>query len=312
MLSIPHLVNWFGAKPSPERVATPAESRRSAPAPERIAPPGPAASTPVVSGAAPAAAPKPASGLTPRPAGAPAKPAAAPAVKSAAAPSKPTATPAVNSAAASKASPEKPAAARARAEEKVAAPPVVQASFAATNEPVKRGDVGTAAKPPSGGAGGGAYWIQVGVFKDQRNADALAGALKSDGVPAQVARVARGGNQGAGAVQQHELLVTGASVDKVNKALKGDGRGQAAPDGVRITPAFKLSDAMAISKRLSDQGYHIIIRPAGDLVLSGAAEGTVYVVRAGGYPDRTAAQAARDALGKKGLAGGLITQGPAK
>src|SRR5262249_43929763 len=125
-------------------------------------------------------------------------------------------------------------------------------------------------------------------------------------------RIARGSGQVTGAVQQHELLVTGASVDKVNKALKGDGGGQAAPEGVRITPTLKLSEAMAVSKKLSDQGRHVIIRPEGGLGLPGGAEPNVYVVRAGGYPDRAAAQAARDALGKKGLAGGLITQGPAK
>ena len=150
------------------------------------------------------------------------------------------------------------------------------------------------------------------MFKDQRKADALASTLRSDGVPTQVARVARGTNQGSAAVQQHELLVTGASVDKVNKALKGQGRAQAAAGGVSIAPAFSLSDAMAVSKRLSEQGFNVIIRPAGDLVLSGGSEGIVYVVRAGGYPDRGAALAARDALGGKGVGGGIVTQGPAK
>ena len=39
--------------------------------------------------------------------------------------------------------------------------------------------------------GSGSYWVQVGAFKESRNAEGLAQTLRSEGFPAQVATVTR-------------------------------------------------------------------------------------------------------------------------
>jgi cell division septation protein DedD len=47
----------------------------------------------------------------------------------------------------------------------------------------------SAAKAPA--AGGGSYWVQVGAFKESRNAEGLAKALRSEGFAVQVSTVTR-------------------------------------------------------------------------------------------------------------------------
>ncbi|MGH7316379.1 MAG: SPOR domain-containing protein, partial [Candidatus Rokuibacteriota bacterium] len=54
----------------------------------------------------------------------------------------------------------------------------------------------TASVPPSKSAAkpaapGGGYWVQVGAFKESRNAEGLAKTLRSEGFTVQVTRVTR-------------------------------------------------------------------------------------------------------------------------
>jgi cell division septation protein DedD len=44
---------------------------------------------------------------------------------------------------------------------------------------------------PKAPAGAGNYWVQVGAFKEGRNAEGLARKLRAEGFPVQVSRVAR-------------------------------------------------------------------------------------------------------------------------
>jgi hypothetical protein len=277
VVSLPWLLNWFEPAPPPARTAGPADS-----APPALAPAPPAPTTPAP---APVAPPAPGSSVapTPQPRSAGEKPA----------PASPARKPTDERAAGQKSAADKGAAGKA----------------AKAQEPAVR----TTAPPPSAETGsGGGYWVQLGAFKDEKNAQALARTLRDSGFPVEVARVTRGSGAPLGAAQQHELFVTEAGVERVNAALKGRGSAQSAPGGVTVTPAFDLQEAMTISKRLTDQGLKVIIRPAGIGGAPGGAPVTLHVVRAGGYPDRPRAVAARDALSAKGHGTGIVTQGRAK
>jgi cell division septation protein DedD len=54
--------------------------------------------------------------------------------------------------------------------------------------PKRTAATATTAKAPTGS---GSFWVQVGAFKESRNAEGLAQTLRSEGFPAQVATVTR-------------------------------------------------------------------------------------------------------------------------
>jgi cell division septation protein DedD len=322
VISLPYLLIWF--EPStPGRVAKPAEPLKpGAPSAPAVVPaPAPAPVAPIV---APPEV-KPAPPVTAKPAPAPkvAEKAIPPASSGPArntvpekAPAKPAPEKAVTKAPAEKA-PAKIATERpptkaaetapAKTADKPAAPTRVVAKADAPSRPTT-----VASAKPSADATSGNYWIQLGAFKEQKNADALAKTLRDAGFPVQVTPIrSGGGGETKGAAQQHELFVTETSVDKVNAALKGRGTAQPVSGGVTVKPAFSLQDAMTVSKRLTDQGLKVVIRPAGGLATPARGQGTLHAVRAGGYSIRTSALAARDELAAKGHQG-FLAEGPAK
>jgi cell division septation protein DedD len=320
VISLPYLLNWF--EPStPARVAKPAEPLKPAPgtpSPPAVAPApaAPIAAPPEVKSAPPVTpkpAPAPKAAIAPPAAPGPAPKAVAekaippassePARKAAPekAPAKPAAEKAVTKAPAEKAP------AKIATEDKPSAPTRVVAKADAPSRPAA-----VASAKPSAEAASGNYWIQLGAFKEQKNADALAKTLRDAGFPVQVTPIRPGGGgESKGAAQQHELFVTETSVDKVNAALKGRGTAQPVSGGVAVKPAFSLQDAMTVSKRLTDEGLKVVIRPAGGLATPSLGPGTLHAVRAGGYSNRTSALAARDELAAKGHRG-FLAEGPAK
>jgi cell division septation protein DedD len=171
----------------------------------------------------------------------------------------------------------------------------------------------TAAVAAAKSTSSGNYWIQLGAFKDRQNADVLAKAVRGDGFAVHVTPISKGAAETNGAAaQQHELFVTDARVEKVNAALKGRGTGQPAAGGIAVRPAFSLQEAMSVSKRLTDEGLKVVIRPAsGPGAPTAASPATLYAVRAGGYADRSSAVAARDELAGKGHRG-FLAEGPAR
>ena len=196
----------------------------------------------------------------------------------------------------------------AKAADPVPAPTRVAAKADAPSRPAA-----VATAKPSTETASGNYWIQVGAFKEQKNADMLAKAVRDAGFPVQVTPISPGGGGGEskGAAQQHELFVTEASLEKVNAALKGRGTAKTVSGGVAVNPAFSLQEAMTVSKQLTDQGLKVVIRPAGGRPIPLPGQGTLHAVRAGGYPSRTSALAARDELAAKGHQG-FLAEGPAK
>ena len=285
VISLPYLLNWFEPSP-PARVAKPAEPLK----------PAPSATPPPAVAPAPAPAPRsPRRQRSNRGAGGPAPPAPKAAMRRAAPAPAPKAVvekavPPASSEPARKAAPEKapatPAAekavtkapartaterpptkaaetAPAKTADKPAAPTRVVAKADAPSRPAA-----VASAKPSAEAASGNYWIQLGAFKEQKNADALAKTLRDAGFPIQVTPIPRaGGGESKGAAQQHELFVTETSVEKVNAALKGRGTAQPVSGGVAVKPAFSLQEAMTVSKRLTDEGLKVVIRPAGGLAI---------------------------------------------
>jgi cell division septation protein DedD len=331
VISLPYLLNWFEPA-APPRVAKPVEAPKAAPA--AVAPLAPVAPpAPEVKPAPPVPAPAP-KAVAP----APAAPKAA--VEKAASPASPEPARKAPEKAAPKAAVEK-AGARAPEDKATAKVPIAKAApktavaperavvKAEEKVPAKTADkpvptrVGTkvdaptrpaavaAAKPSSEGASA-SYWIQVGAFKEQKNADVLAKSLRDAGFPVQVTAIAGGsGREGAVPVQRHELFVTDASVDKVNAALKGQGTAQTVSGGVAVKPSFSLQEAMTVSKRLTDQGLKVVIRPAGGPAATTPSQPSLHAVRAGAYPNRASALAAREDLAAKGHQG-FLAEGAAK
>jgi cell division septation protein DedD len=331
VISLPYLLNWFEPAPPP-RVAKPVEAPKPAPAVATPAPVAPPAAEVKPVPPVPAPAPKAGAPTTPAPKLVGDKVTSPTSPEPARKASEKSASKALAERAAVKAPldekvPLKASADRAAAKpaavpertpvkavEKAPAKPadkVVPTRVAAKVDAPSRPTAVASAKPPSEGAAG-SYWIQVGAFKEQKNADVLAKSLRAAGFPVHVTAIARGaGGESAGPVQRHELFVTDASVDKVTAALKGQGTAQTVSGGVVVRPSMSLQEAMTMSKRLTDQGLKVVIRPAGGLAAAAPSQPSLHAVRAGAYSNRTSALAAREELAAKGHQG-FLAEGPAK
>lgn len=184
--------------------------------------------------------------------------------------------------------------------------PLLQPPASKPGETTRRTAAATPKAEPARPASSGSFYVQVGLFKEPRNADALAKALRDEGFPVEVARVTRAAARAPSGPQRHELFITGSTVEAVNAALKGRGTAQSVQGGVSVRPAYDLKQATTLSKELSAEGLTVVIRRAG-----GNAGGAFTVVRVGGFPDRAKAAAVREDLQGKGRAG-FVTQGAAK
>jgi cell division septation protein DedD len=174
--------------------------------------------------------------------------------------------------------------------------------------------------PAPAPAAGGSYWVQMGAFVQERNAEALAKTLRAEQFPVEIARMNRGGGVAsasapAKAVEsggQNQLVITGSTPDAVNAALKGKGTAQVVKGGIVVNPSYDLETAMSLSSALKKEGFKVVIRRAKSSAAPAAPAaggGTTYhVVRVGGFADRAKALQARADLEAKGHAG-FLTQG---
>jgi len=183
-------------------------------------------------------------------------------------------------------------------------------------------------------SGQGSFWVQVGAFAEERNAEALSRKLKGENFPVAISRISRGGGaapapapapaapapEPSAGNAQNQLFITGSTVDAVNAALKGKGTGQPVKGGIVVNPAYDLETAMSLSSSLKKEGFKVVIRrakaspaPAAAAAAPSSASGgtTFHVVRVGGYPDRAKAQQARAELEAKGIPG-FLAQGAAR
>src|SRR5207245_1073707 len=292
VVSLPYLLNWL--EPTPTTVPKPqTKASESAPA----APAAPAQTA----GTAPAAKPDttapPAIAQTEAPKPAPAAP--TPADRPLGTAPLPAAPPQAPPAATGKTAAAKPEAVK---------PPVAAAA-------PKR-------VPAPAPAAGGSYWIQVGAFAQEKNAETLAKTLRAEQFPVEIARMNRGGGSASAPAPaksvepggQNQLVITGSTPDAVNAALKGKGTAQVVKGGIVVNPSYDLETAMSISSALKKEGFKVVIRraksgPAPAPAAPVAGGGTTYhVVRVGGFADRAKALQARADLEAKGHAG-FLTQG---
>jgi cell division protein FtsN len=246
--------------------------------------------------------PAPTSVLQPAQPPAPATPAPAPAQpETTAKASEPTATEPAVSRPEPAAAPAPPTAMPPKAA--AAKKPTAKAPTSGETRPAGKAPL-SAQKPKAAAPATGGYWLQVGAFRDERNAARMAEQLRAKALPAQVAPVTRGN----GGATRHEVLVTGSSPEKVTAALRGSGTAQAVPGGVVVRPALELKEAVALSKRLAAEGLEVKIRRTEG---SGGGAATHYLVRVGPYGDRAQAEAARKGLEEKQTAS-FITRGSPK
>ncbi len=292
VVSLPYLLNWL--EPTPTTVPKP-QTKASEPAPAAPAAPAQTAAT------APAAKPEttapPATAQTEAPKPTPAAP--TPADRPLGTAPLPAAPPQAPPAAAGKTAAAKPEAVK---------PPVAAAA-------PKR-------VPAPAPAAGGSYWIQVGAFVQEKNAETLAKTLRAEQFPVEIARMNRGGGSASAPAPakaaepggQNQLVITGSTPDAVNAALKGKGTAQVVKGGIVVNPSYDLETAMSLSSALKKEGFKVVIRraksgPAPAPAAPVAGGGTTYhVVRVGGFADRAKALQARADLEAKGHAG-FLTQG---
>ncbi len=299
VVSLPYLLNWLEPTLAPP-AKTQAKNGATAPTP------GPAPASPPASSPAPTLIQAPAASGPPAKAESPAPPA----------PSARTETPkpALAPVPAAPSPAGRPLGTAPRAAVPAPATPAAKPVAAAQAETSK----GMSAPTRSGAAEGGSpdgYWVQVGAFLEEKNAEALAKQLRGENFRVQVSLVTRGGASAPAMATggQNQLFITGgATPDAVNAALKGKGTAQADKGGVAVNPPFDLETAMSLSSSLKKDGFKVVIRRAKAAAPKPAGGGPTYhVVRVGGYPDRTKAQQARLELEAKEHPG-FLTQGAAR
>jgi cell division septation protein DedD len=294
VVSLPYLLNWL--EPTPTTAPKP-QTKAIEPAPAPPAPPAPAPTTGTAPSAKPETTAPPATAQTEAPKPAPAAP--TPADRPLGTAPLPATPPQAPPAATGKTAPAKPEAVK---------PPVAAAA-------PKR-------VPAPAPAAGGSYWIQVGAFVQEKNAETLAKTLRAEQFPVEIARLNRGGGSASAPAPaksvepggQNQLVITGSTPDAVNAALKGKGTAQVVKGGIVVNPSYDLETAMSLSSALKKEGFKVVIRrarnsPAPAPAARAAGNGTTYhVVRVGGFADRAKALQARADLEAKGHAG-FLTQG---
>jgi cell division septation protein DedD len=181
-----------------------------------------------------------------------------------------------------------------------------------------------AARTPTASATG-AYWVQVGAFKDEATAKGLAAKLR--GQDFKVADVASRPATVAAAIStaettpppagadSYDVLVSGMPTPELNTHLAAKGlAAETSATGVVIRPSLPLRDAVALSKDLAVDGFKVQVRRAGGgagasrtaaraaAAADRAAAGgdTLYRVRVGPLADRAAAVVVLHELEAKG------------
>ena len=174
----------------------------------------------------------------------------------------------------------------------------------------------------------GAFWVQVGAFKDAESARRLAAKLReenfsveesvkrtSGGAPARTAPAAAAAEAPslAAGADQYDVFVSGQTTDELTKRLAAKGlSAEASGGGIVVKPSLPLREAVALSKDLAVEGFKVQVRRAGASVASAAAPAVsiapaaraggsqLHRVRVGAFPDRAAAETALRRLEAKG------------
>ena len=178
-------------------------------------------------------------------------------------------------------------------------------------------------------AGTGAYFVQVGAFKDPERARSLAAKLREQKFSVDESTVGAGGDGGgrpgaaapapapsSAAGDKYDVFVTGAPAADLSARLTAKGLAtEQSGGGVVVKPSLPLRDAVALSKDLAAEGLKVQVRRAGapapgPATPAAAASGeTLHRVRVGPFADLAAARAARTELETKGYKGFIARGG---
>jgi len=193
----------------------------------------------------------------------------------------------------------------------------------ATNPSAQRQAAAKATTPTPAAVGGGAYWVQVGAFKDPETAKRVATKLREENFKVEESLKRVGGSAPAAAPSaakapavaspsdQYDVFVTGMSVEDLNRRLAGKGlSAETSGSGVIVKPSLPLRDAVALSKDLAVEGFKVQVRRAGGSTPAASSptapnaptEGgqALHRVRVGSFSDKAAALAAARELEAKG------------
>jgi cell division septation protein DedD len=321
VVSLPYLLNWLEPTPAPPPAKTQAKNGEPAPAPSQppVASPSPPTMIPGPAAPAPTTAtppaptpslPTPSAKLeTPAPR-APAPSAPTPSAKGETPKSAPTPAPPSPA--------DRPLGTAPLPVVPAPSGPVAKTGPAAKQVPSAKAPTAPKQVTPVEGGSSGSYFVQVGAFLEEKNAEALAKQIRGESFPVQISQVTRGGGAASSVPAkpsggQNQLFITGSTPDAVNAALKGKGTAQAVKGGIVVNPPFDLETAMSLSSALKQDGFKVVIRRAKGPAPPPRAGGgpTYHVVRVGGYPDRAKAQQARTELEAKGHPG-FLSQGAAR
>lgn len=200
------------------------------------------------------------------------------------------------------------------------------AKMATAVEPTKPAVAKAPAAPPAtkktqvATTSGGAYWVQVGAFKNQTTAKAMAARLRDQNykVEESVKRIgsaadapAAATGSGGDGTDRYNVFVSGSAPSDLTAKLTTKGlAADPVAGGVVIKPSLPLRDAVALSRDLTSDGLKVQVRRAGGdsavattgaSAAAGATAGeTFYRVRVAGFADRTTALTAAKELQGKG------------
>lgn len=177
-----------------------------------------------------------------------------------------------------------------------------------------------AATSQARGADAGAWWVQVGAFRDPATAKRVAARLRD--AQFRVEESVTGGGESSAAPaaaatpapapgsDRYDVLVSGGSLADLNARLASKGlAAEPAGSAVAIKPSLPLRDAVALSKDLAAEGLKVQVKrataagaPAPARAAAAVTRGgvTLHRVRVGAFPDRASAEAAARDLEARG------------
>ncbi len=193
------------------------------------------------------------------------------------------------------------------------APPPTESAEPASKAPPTRGVDKATDKPGRGGA----YWVQVGAFRDAATAQRVAERLRAEnysvtesvkrtGAPATSTPATLTPSGEAG--DRYNVFVSGMPPNELTAKLGAKGLNtDVVAGGAVIKPSLSLREAVALSRDLATDGLQVQVRRAGRgeasaaVAPSTAAGAEAYHrVRVGSFPDRATALAVSKELEGKG------------
>jgi hypothetical protein len=176
---------------------------------------------------------------------------------------------------------------------------------------------------PAKVSAGGAYFVQVGAFKDQDAARRLAARLRElkfdvdesmlRGAPAAKTPAAPSTSAPTTGSDKYDVYVSGGMPGEINAKLAAKGlSAEQSSAGLVVKPSLPLRDAVALSKDLAVDGLKVQVRRSGAGSPAPAAPSapapsapapsgdTFYRVRVGPYDARADATSAMQDLEKRG------------